>query len=367
MGFSLPPTGQGARFPCQLIPETGGIRLVSRHESEEALYTNLELYFMGLLPPDQVGEELVFTNQEQARTLQCNGQLFTGEVLRLKSSDIVNAAGPRVPNASNSPKRFNIATIVVSKDGLLSEEEMAYYSFFARRAEEMREVPFHLGFTKSTAIPFSISTGGRGSLNTKINMTGCSYLLSPQSQFFEISSSSTSVNVTAGSGCNWTAASNASWITITSGSTGSGNGAVNISIAANMNGLRRSGALSIAGQTLTITQAGQAGGAQASVSAASYGASELARDSIAIAFGASLARATLSALLPLHPSIAGTTVRVKDSAGVERLAPLFFVSPTQVNYQVPAGTSIGGATITVTSVTGHVKVKENDRLSRGIC
>lgn len=56
--------------------------------------------------------------------------------------------------------------------------------------------------------------------------------------------------------------------------------------------------------------------------------------------------------LPLPTSLAGTTVRVKDSAGVQRDAPLFFVSPTQINYQIPAGTENGSATVTVISGAG---------------
>jgi hypothetical protein len=53
--------------------------------------------------------------------------------------------------------------------------------------------------------------------------------------------------------------------------------------------------------------------------------------------------------LPLPTSLAGTTVMVKDSAGRERLSPLFFVAPAQVNFQIPPGTASGNATITVTS------------------
>jgi hypothetical protein len=62
------------------------------------------------------------------------------------------------------------------------------------------------------------------------------------------------VNVTAGVGCTWTATSNAPWITITGGATGSGNGAVAFSVAANTGALR-TGTITIAGQTFTVTQA----------------------------------------------------------------------------------------------------------------
>ncbi|MGH8598448.1 MAG: hypothetical protein ACREXT_17485, partial [Gammaproteobacteria bacterium] len=51
---------------------------------------------------------------------------------------------------------------------------------------------------------------------------------------------------------------------------------------------------------------------------------------------------------------AGTTVRIKDSLNTERSAPLFFVSPTQVNLQIPPGTASGAATITITSGDGAV-------------
>jgi hypothetical protein len=62
------------------------------------------------------------------------------------------------------------------------------------------------------------------------------------------------VSVTTSSGCAWTAASNAGWISITSGASGSGNGAVSFSIAANT-GSARTGTLTIAGSTFTVNQA----------------------------------------------------------------------------------------------------------------
>src|SRR5262249_33906317 len=38
--------------------------------------------------------------------------------------------------------------------------------------------------------------------------------------------------------------------------------------------------------------------------------------------------------------------------GIERNAPLFFVSPTQINFQVPPGSAVGNASITVISGFG---------------
>jgi uncharacterized protein (TIGR03437 family) len=92
----------------------------------------------------------------------------------------------------------------------------------------------------------------------------------------------------------------------------------------------------------------------ASVSAANFGPA-LASEAIAAAFGSALATSTQAATtIPLPTALAGVSVRVRDVLGVEGLAPLFFVSPKQVNYQIPPGLAAGGAVITVTSGAGTV-------------
>jgi uncharacterized protein (TIGR03437 family) len=92
----------------------------------------------------------------------------------------------------------------------------------------------------------------------------------------------------------------------------------------------------------------------ANVSAASFSAAGgLASESIAAAFGTNLAIDTVAATsLPLPVGLQGTRIYVRDSAGAERRAPLFFVSPGQVNYQIPPGSSVGEATIIALSGDG---------------
>jgi hypothetical protein len=54
--------------------------------------------------------------------------------------------------------------------------------------------------------------------------------------------------------CNWTATSNAtSWLTVTSGASGTGNGTVDYYVAAN-SGPQRVGTITVNGQAFTITQ-----------------------------------------------------------------------------------------------------------------
>ncbi len=104
-------------------------------------------------------------------------------------------------------------------------------------------------------------------------------------------------------------------------------------------------------QTLTI------GNSVTNVSATSFLGAELAPESMVSAFGTGLATTALNAQDALLPTtLAGTTVKVRDSNGVERLAPLFFVSPTQINYLLPPGTVTGAATVTVTSGNGTLSV-----------
>ena len=96
-----------------------------------------------------------------------------------------------------------------------------------------------------------------------------------------------------------------------------------------------------------------ASGQLANASAASYFNQTLAPETIVAAFGATLANATqVSNTRPLPVTLAGTTVRVRDSAGIEHLAPLFFVSPNQVNYLLPAATARGLANVTITNANG---------------
>jgi uncharacterized protein (TIGR03437 family) len=89
-------------------------------------------------------------------------------------------------------------------------------------------------------------------------------------------------------------------------------------------------------------------GAVSNVSAASYLSTQFAPEEIVAAFGQNLATGSATASsLPLPTQLAGTSVKIKDSAGVERLAALFFVSVNQVNYTLPTGVANGTATVTV--------------------
>ena len=81
----------------------------------------------------------------------------------------------------------------------------------------------------------------------------CTFALSSNSQTFTLNGGSGTVNVITTSSCGWAAASNASFLTVTSGANGTGNGVVGFSVATNT-GAARNGTLTIAGQTYTVNQ-----------------------------------------------------------------------------------------------------------------
>jgi hypothetical protein len=72
---------------------------------------------------------------------------------------------------------------------------------------------------------------------------------------FGASGGTDTVAVTAPAGCAWTATRNATWITITGGASGSGNGTVTYSVAPYTGKPKnRNGSATIAGQTFSVKQ-----------------------------------------------------------------------------------------------------------------
>jgi hypothetical protein len=86
----------------------------------------------------------------------------------------------------------------------------------------------------------------------------CATSTSSVSKFFPETGGEDTITVTAG--CSWQAVSNATWITITSPDSGTGNGIISYLVRDNLTGAPRTGTMTIAGITFTVTQAGGAAG-----------------------------------------------------------------------------------------------------------
>jgi hypothetical protein len=119
-------------------------------------------------------------------------------------------------------------------------------------------------------------SNSKGSLVLNWNLAPpCTYSISPSGQSFAPGGGVGSVGVTAPAGCAWTAASNASFINVNSGASGTGNGSAAFTVFANPNASPRTGTMTVAGQTFTVTQAADTASVQ--LSAAAFDVGEAAR------------------------------------------------------------------------------------------
>jgi CSLREA domain-containing protein len=122
------------------------------------------------------------------------------------------------------------------------------------------DISFDFNFTPVPGKPFITATATDVNGNTsefsacQAIVMACSYSISPTVASFPPLGGGGMVSVTAGEGCAWTAVSNVSWIMILSGTPGSGNGMVSYQVLASESSSPRSGTMTIAGQTFTVTQ-----------------------------------------------------------------------------------------------------------------
>jgi len=105
----------------------------------------------------------------------------------------------------------------------------------------------------SYSVVITNAAGSITSGNANLTVT-CSYTLSASSTSIGSAGGAGSVNITTAGGCSWSVANVPSWITITSGNGGTGNGTVGFNVAANTNSGSRSATLVIGGRNHTVTQ-----------------------------------------------------------------------------------------------------------------
>jgi uncharacterized protein (TIGR03437 family) len=99
------------------------------------------------------------------------------------------------------------------------------------------------------------------------------------------------------------------------------------------------------------------------VSAASFTGQAVAPNSVASIFGPEMSRGTeVAQEQPLPIRLANQYVYFKDSAGVERAAQLFFVSPGQINFLIPGEAALGPASIHIFSPVNSNEPDTTDTL-----
>jgi hypothetical protein len=86
----------------------------------------------------------------------------------------------------------------------------------------------------------------------------CGYAINPETQWFSSVGGANSIAMTADTGCGWVASGGPTWIHLTSGTSGTGNGTINYTVDANPNAGGRAGTITVAGRTFVISQQGTA-------------------------------------------------------------------------------------------------------------
>jgi hypothetical protein len=160
-----------------------------------------------------------------------------------------------VANTSSSPVRCKDVVIRLSTDGGLT-----FPIVLASRTPNDGSEPVTVPNIPTNAARIKVEAIGNIFFNiSKANLTiaagvDCSFSAGPINQEFNSTASNGSVNVMTTEECSWIVSNVPSWIIITSGDSGSGSGVVNYSVTANT-GTSRTGAMTIAGQIVFVTQA----------------------------------------------------------------------------------------------------------------
>jgi hypothetical protein len=132
--------------------------------ADVAKFHPLTRYAMGILPKENVPEIVLFDDQGQLNEdiVPDPGTSLTGAT---RSATIFNIIGMLGERAGTTPREWHRATIVVTRDRLLTQREMDYWNFVAARAED----PNRTGTVGWDGIPsFDLATDRAIDLRTAI-------------------------------------------------------------------------------------------------------------------------------------------------------------------------------------------------------
>ncbi|MDQ4120766.1 MAG: DNA/RNA non-specific endonuclease [Acidobacteriota bacterium] len=232
------PDNSATFLMTNMMPQAGG--------NNQGPWNNLEIYSRSLAGQ---GNELYIVMGGSGMGGVASGTTVTNTIAGGKVT--VPAQTWKVilvlPVGDNDVSRVNTNTRTIAV--IMPNNENIRHHAWEQYIVSVDQVEALTGYNFFSEVPASI----QNVIEAKIDGSNCSFSINQTSANAPSAGNSGSVGVTAGTGCGWTATSNNSWITINGGATGSGNGTVNYTVAANT-GAARTGTLTIGGQTFTVNQ-----------------------------------------------------------------------------------------------------------------
>jgi len=184
---------------------------------------------------------------------------------------------------------------------------------------------------------------------------GCAYTVSSKQFAFPSAGGQGTVTLAAGTGCAWTAASGATWLKIASTAAAGGSGSVSFAADPNTSTIVRSASLTVAGQTVVVSQAGGLPAATPVISSVVNGASfqpGIEAGSWVTILGTNLANTIPGRTWRADEIVAGRLPTALDGVSVTingKTAYVYYISPGQINVQAPSDAATGAVSVVVTN------------------
>jgi hypothetical protein len=163
MGFNIPGGGVGGEFNYAINSAGPGTYRLTSVEGSAKEFSDFDLYLMGLIPASAVSPGIVLEGTA------CENCILAGSTITV--DDIIATQGPRLPASTASQKSFRVGTVVISRDRLLNDDEMALLESFAARGEARAPLPYSSGFSKGTTKPFFVATRELATVDLRLVVT----------------------------------------------------------------------------------------------------------------------------------------------------------------------------------------------------
>lgn len=171
----------------------------------------------------------------------------------------------------------------------------------------------------------------------------CTPALETSSANVPATSSTATLSLTDGAACSWTAVSNAAWITIAAGASGTGNGTVNYKVAANASTASITGTIAVAGLAFTVIQAGGPANVTFQNGVNGYTGeqdADIQSQNVLYSWNGGLGASTIGA--------AALDLRNTNNSGASGFESRALIRFTDIS--IPAGTAVVSASLTLTFV-----------------